>query len=367
MHAAKLRYEARLLESWHGTATAQQDIDSLVAELNATLVPGHPGPESTSLLRSLQGRLRAEEIRLTRLDTDMARLEQAVSIAQRNLAAQPGCGSNDGPTGMFAADLSLARYVSGQLSSDRGYLQIELRRANSMRELAAEALGQVSQQDPARAAAEPVPAAVPGTGRARARPGAPDGAPQAQPDTAKRVFVVYGRDGALAKSFFDLLYAVGLQPLEWERLVGPTGTTAPYLGEVVRMAPSLAQANLVLLSPDDIVELHPDLFQRNDHQYERAKAGQARPNVLFELGLAYMAYPKRTVIVEVGQLRPVADLAGLNVIRFDGSAPAVKKVIDRLVQAGCPADTAGDSWLDPGRFAGLEAYHRGPGTSRATG
>lgn len=186
-------------------------------------------------------------------------------------------------------------------------------------------------------------------------------------DVAKRVFVVYGRDGALTRSFFDLLYAVGLQPLEWERLVRPTGTTAPYLGEVVRMAPHLAQANLVLLSPDDIVELHPDLFQQNDHPYERARAGQARPNVLFELGLAYMAYPERTIIVEVGQLRPIADLAGLNVIRFDGSAIAVKKVISRLTQAGCPTDTSGEDWLNPGRFTGLKAYRRRPGTSRATG
>lgn len=361
MHAAKLRYEARLLESWH--ATAQPDADALVAELNATLAPAPPSPENARLLRSLGARLRAEEIRLTGLDADMARLEQTVSTAQRNLAAQPGCGPVDGTDGIFAADQSLARYVSGQLSSDRGYLEIELRRSKSMRELAAEGLGQLG---PDPVAVEPARAVKSGSEGARARPGA-RGAPQAQPDTAKRVFVVYGRDGELSKSFFDLLYAVGLQPLEWERLVGPTGTTAPYLGAVVRKAPHLAQANLVLLSPDDIVGLHPDLFQQNDHPYERSQAGQARPNVLFELGLAYMSYPKRTVIVEVGQLRPIADLAGLNVIRFDGSAPAVKKVISRLVQAGCPADTSGESWLDPSRFAGLEAYRRGPGTSRATG
>ena len=68
-------------------------------------------------------------------------------------------------------------------------------------------------------------------------------------------------------------------------------------------APHLAQATLVLLSPDNIVELHPDLLQENDHPYERARAGQARPNVLFELGLAFMAYPERTIIVEVGLMR----------------------------------------------------------------
>ena len=292
----------------------------------------------------------------------MARLGQTVSIAQRNLAAQPGCEPND-PTGMFAADQSLARYVSGQVSSDRSYLQIELHRTKRMRELAAGALKQLDEHRAQPGTADHKSATASAAGLRR---GASDGAVDTPVDVAKRVFVVYGRDSTLASRFFDLLYAVGLQPLEWERLVRPTGTTAPYLGEVVRMAPHLAQANLVLLSPDDIVKLHPDLFQQNDHPYERARAGQARPNVLFELGLAYMAYPERTIIVEIGQLRPIADLAGLNVIRFDGSAIAVKKVISRLTQAGCPADTSGDDWLNPGRFAGLDAYCRRPGTCRGT-
>jgi predicted nucleotide-binding protein len=342
MHAAKLRYEARLLDSWHSSTADGQDTDSLVAELSTILAPERPDRESARLLRSRQARLRAGEARLTLLDADLARLEQTVTLAQRNLLAQPGCGPSEA-AGVFAADQSLARYLTGQVSSDRGYLQIELSRAKSMRELATEALGQ-----PGELTAEPTAA-------------------RTEPDIAKRVFVVYGRDGALARSFFDLLYAVGLQPLEWERLVKPTGTTTPYLGDVVRTAPHLAQANLVLLSPDDVVELHPDLYERNDHPYERGRSGQARPNVLFELGLAYMAYPERTIIVEVGHLRPVADLAGLNVIRFDGSATAVSKVISRLTMAGCPADTSGETWLDPSRFAALEAYRRGPESRKGGG
>jgi len=347
MHAAKLRYEAQLLESWHGQAAADQDTDSLVAELSAALSPAPPGPESAALVRSLRDRLRAEESRLVLLDADMARLGQTVSLAQANLAAQPGCRPADGPTGMFAADQSLARYLSGQVDSDRSYLQVELDRAKSMRELAAEALGQFGQHGQS-----------PLAGAVRAQPEAAGGSAAARPDISGRVFVVHGRDSALAKRFFDLLYAVRLQPLEWERLVGPTGTTTPFLGEVVRRAPELAQANLVLLSPDDVVELHSDLVQLNDHPYERERAMQARPNVLFELGLAYMANPRRTILVEVGHMRPIADLAGLNVIRFDGSATAVKKVVDRLTLAGCPVDTSGDGWLDPSRFAGLDAYNR---------
>jgi predicted nucleotide-binding protein len=354
MHAAKLRYEARLLDKWHSTAPPSQDIDGLVAELSAVLEPGKPVPGSAELLSSLRSRLRAEEARLKLLETDLAHLGQTVSIAQGNLAAQPGCGVDERPVGLFAADQSLARWMTGQIKSDRDYLQLQLDRTRSVREYVTEELGQVRGQG-----AE--------SGQAVTSPGHHNSASGDRPDAVRRVFVVYGRDGALATSFFDLLYAVGLEPLEWERLVRPTGMAAPYLGDVVRKAPHLAQATLVLLSPDDIVELHPDLRQDNDHPYERALSGQARPNVLFELGLAFMAYPEQTIIVEVGLMRPIADLAGLNVIRFDGSAIAVRKVLDRLDLAGCPVNISGTNWLDPGRFANLATYRRGPGTFRATG
>jgi predicted nucleotide-binding protein len=364
LHAAKLRYEARLFESWHAKTSANQDVNTLLAELNATLESDRPTPDSARMLNSLGRRLLADETRLTDLEADLARLGETVSIAQRNLAAQPGCDPNGGSAGMFAADQSLAGYMIGQIGSDRRYLQIDIDRIKGIREVMAEARAQIGAHaagtgTPARGSADAPPSTTSAGHRER-----PQGT---QPDVARRVFVVYGRDGALADSFFDLLYALGLEPLEWERLVRTTGTTAPYLGDVVRDAPHLAQATLVLMSPDDIVELHPDLLKDNDHQYERARAGQARPNVLFELGLAFMAYPQRTIIVEAGVMRPIADLAGLNVIRFDGSAVAVKKVADRLAMAGCPVDTSGASWLDPGRFAGLATYRRGPGTGGATG
>lgn len=100
----------------------------------------------------------------------------------------------------------------------------------------------------------------------------------------------------------------------------------------------------------------------DDIPLERASARQARPNVLFELGMALMAYPQNTVIVEVGRLRPLSALSGLNVVRFDGSANAVKKVLNRLELAGCAIDYSGRDWLDTSRFANIAAYQRGQDT-----
>jgi hypothetical protein len=75
------------------------------------------------------------------------------------------------------------------------------------------------------------------------------------------------------------------------------------------------------------------------------------------------AYPQNTIILEFGNLRPIADLAGLNVVRFNEGAPpavAFKKIIGRLKAAGCPVDDSGTDWLDSTPFTNMTAYRRTP-------
>lgn len=196
-------------------------------------------------------------------------------------------------------------------------------------------------------------AAEPAAESATARPEPTSGA-----DLTRNVFVVHGRDEQVRLAMFGLLQQLDLRPLEWEDLVKATGQTSPFLGEVVAAAPDQAQAALVLLTPDDLVRLHPDLLAPDDLPDERYLTGQARPNVLLELGMVLMAYPERTLIVEIGSLRRIADLAGRNVIRFDGSAAAVGKIVTRLKAAGCAVNDNGSGWRDLSPFARLAAYRR---------
>jgi predicted nucleotide-binding protein len=365
LHAAKLRYEARLLESWKQRPPGA-DIAQMLAELGVALAPDAAHPGQAGLLRSWLRRLRAEERRLQALEADLERLSQTVAIACDNVTAAAGPDAGQDGAGMFASDRALGRWLARQVDDDLGYLRIDLAQTRRTRELAAE------EAEDAEEAEEPGQTVGAGAAETAA---APRQAPRARrdeaaaasphPDTARRVFVVYGRDSNLTSRFFDLLRAVDLRPMEWETLVQATGRAAPAMADVVAGAPHLAQATLVLLSPDDIVELHSDLALAGDARHERDRGAQARPNVLFELGMALMAYPDKTVIVEIGDMRPLSDLAGLNVIRFDGSATAIRKVLGRLELAGCAVDYTAQDWLDPGRFAGLPAYRRGPGTHRA--
>ncbi|MER5436188.1 TIR domain-containing protein [Streptomyces sp. NPDC002588] len=196
----------------------------------------------------------------------------------------------------------------------------------------------------------PTPAPVPDGS------GGPQGGPS--PDVSRNVFVVHGRDEEVRMKMFDLLRLLDLHPLEWEDLVRATGRTAPFLGEVVAAAPAQAQAALVLLTPDDVVQLHPDLRGANEPPYETEPTGQPRPNVLIELGMVLMAYPERTLMVEVGALRTISDIAGMNVIRFDGSETAVGKIVERLKLAGCKVNDTGSDWRQTWPFRHLAAYGR---------
>jgi predicted nucleotide-binding protein len=185
-------------------------------------------------------------------------------------------------------------------------------------------------------------------------------APDTVGDRARNVFVVHGRDEQVRREMYGLLRRLDLRPLEWEKLVKETGHTVPYLGDVVTQGPAQAQAALVLLTPDDSVALHADLYEENEKDYEKRLTGQPRPNVLIELGMVLMAYPERTLIVEIGTLRPIADINGRNVIRFDGSDVAIGKIVERLKQAGCRVDDTGSDWRDTRPFRRLDAYQRAP-------
>jgi predicted nucleotide-binding protein len=176
----------------------------------------------------------------------------------------------------------------------------------------------------------------------------------------RNVFVIHGRDEQVRESFFELLRAVDLRPLEWEALVAATQHTAPSLLSVVEAALERAQAVVALLTPDDVVYLHPSLHEMREAAVETRPMLQPRPNVLVELGMALMSCQERTIIVEIGDQRPVADLGGLNVIRFDGTEVSLGKLVQRLKNAGCPVDDSGADWRNMRRFAGIAALNRQP-------
>lgn len=332
LEAAVLRYHARALDDWNA-GPRLTDVDDVIREVAATFEHGDTSGDRPVLLRSYLDRLHADELRLTTLDERLRRIVHQTGVALEQMSKTWG-----EPGSILPKDRSLADWLLGQATAEQAYQRSHLISTTRTRRIVA------GELDRSR------PAATEHRTTAAARPD----------DPTRKVFVVHGRDARVRRTFFAFLQALDLRPQDWELLVNATGGTSPNIVDVVRRAPEIAQATVVLMTPDDTVQLHPELAGDTDPDSETAAGCQARPNVLVELGMALMAYPERTIVIEIGALRSIGDLAGLNVIRFDGSGRAIAKVISRLRACGCPVDDSDTDWRDPSRFAGLDAFLRGP-------
>lgn len=177
---------------------------------------------------------------------------------------------------------------------------------------------------------------------------------ESAPMNTRDVFVIHGRDERLRAGMFDFLKSLDLHPMEWEYAVKLTGKATPYVGQVLDAAFSRAQAVVVLFTPDDVAKLRPDLRGIKEPEHETDLTPQSRPNVLFEAGMAMAKNADRTILVEIGALRPFSDAGGRHAIRMDNSVEKRKALALRLQNAGCDVNLNGD-WEKHGD---LSAPHR---------
>lgn len=171
------------------------------------------------------------------------------------------------------------------------------------------------------------------------------------------VFVVHGRNGAAKKAIFDFLRSLDLKPLEWSQAVTLTGKGSPYTLDVIESGLAHAQAVVVVLTGDDVAQLHPGL--REKHEVSAEPHLQPRPNVLLEAGMAIAHGRERTVVVEFGDIRGPSDMQGINTIRLQkGGGEAFRTAFAaRLRTAKCKLDQSGSDWLSQGDFDAAFSVH----------
>ncbi|MFF8931264.1 TIR domain-containing protein [Streptomyces longwoodensis] len=166
----------------------------------------------------------------------------------------------------------------------------------------------------------------------------------------RRVFVVHGRNVAARNAMFAFLRSIGLSPVEWNEAVMATGKPSPYVGEILDTAFRQAAVILVLMTPDDYAWLKDEYRSSHEPAHETQPTGQARPNVLFEAGMAIGRNEDRTVLVELGAVRPFSDIGGRYVIRMNDSTPRRQELAQRLLGAGCAVNITGTDWHSVGEF-----------------
>lgn len=173
--------------------------------------------------------------------------------------------------------------------------------------------------------------------------------------TPNAVFVVHGRDSAAKNAMFAFLRSIDVKPIEWTSAIALSKKAAPYVGEILDAAFAKARAIVVLMTPDDLAQLRPDLLQPSDKPYERVLTGQARPNVRFEAGMAFATHPDRTVIAKLGNIREFSDVAGRHVVHMSNDYSRRQEFATKLRNAGCDVDTTGTDWVNAGDFVDPQA------------
>ena len=173
---------------------------------------------------------------------------------------------------------------------------------------------------------------------------------------SRNVFIVHGRNLVARDALFEFLRSLDLHPMEWSENVTAAGKASPYIGEILDAAFSRAHAVVVLFTPDDEARLKEPFRAETDPPYEAQLTGQARQNVLFEAGMAMARNQDRTVLVELGDLRPFSDIAGLHAIRLNNTTERRQELAQRLQIAGCPVSLQGTDWHKAGDFEAAVAF-----------
>jgi predicted nucleotide-binding protein len=125
----------------------------------------------------------------------------------------------------------------------------------------------------------------------------------------KKVFVIHGRCEAARQEMGVFLRSLGLEPL-WFRDVRSRMGGTTHVIRVVEQGMKEAHGIIALITPDEYSTLRPAMRKAGDGG-EMVARWQARPNVLFEAGMAYMRHPDRVAFVLFGDAKLFSDTSGM--------------------------------------------------------
>jgi hypothetical protein len=173
----------------------------------------------------------------------------------------------------------------------------------------------------------------------------------------KKVFLIHGRNKRATKEMGIFLRSMGLEPVLFRDVRKNMGGTV-HLISVVERGMQEAQGVLALITPDELATLRSD-FRMNEDTSEEVERWQARPNVLFEAGMAYGKHPDRVAFVLFGEAKLFSDASGMHVFRPKNEhGPGSSRAQLRGVLAsgmGCSVDMYADDWMTLGDFDAVTA------------
>ena len=186
---------------------------------------------------------------------------------------------------------------------------------------------------------------------AEAQPLAPE-KDTSMPDP-KRVFVIYGRNTAAYDEMVKFLRSLQLYTKSFNDVSNECGTS-PTVMEIVNRGMEQAAGVIALFTPDEWSVLRPALDKKRG-ETEESRRWQARPNVIFEAGLAFGKDPKRTILVRLGHdVKLFSDVGGIHYVPLGNDHESRYLLRGRLKAAGCLPDMETGDHLHIGQAGDFE-------------
>jgi predicted nucleotide-binding protein len=170
---------------------------------------------------------------------------------------------------------------------------------------------------------------------------------------SKCVFLIHGRDLSARDQMVKFIESLGLTYLDFDTVSSQLGP-APFIGDIVLSGISKANAVIALFTPDEL-----SAFYSPDSDIPGEWRWQARPNVIFEAGIAFgLAHAhtsgvvpsefagEKTILVTFGpDVKMFSDLAGIHYVRMD--SPAGKEILRKKLEAVVGPIDRTEGWGDP--------------------
>jgi predicted nucleotide-binding protein len=171
--------------------------------------------------------------------------------------------------------------------------------------------------------------------------------PMPDPDP-QRVFVIYGRNLDAYDQMVKFLRALKLDPVPFNKISAECGANAS-VREIIRHGMAKAAGVVAMFTPDEYAVLRPEHDSKRGAG-EESRRWQARPNVIYEAGLAMGMAEQRTVLVKLGtEVRLFSDVGGIHTVNLDNGFESRNLLRDKLQAAGCTPDMMTDNHLHVGQ------------------
>lgn len=172
---------------------------------------------------------------------------------------------------------------------------------------------------------------------------------QASAPDPRKVFIVHGRILAARREMGLFLRSLGLEPVNFDDLRATLGGT-PTVADVVTRGMEIAHGVVVLFTADEFATLRPALRVSTDIE-ATINRWQARPNVMFEAGMAFNRDRKRVVFTAFGHVGLFTDIDGILILRPTNEPSSQRNTLRAtLIGMGCAVDATSSDWMTTGDF-----------------